>query len=66
MATYSGNQFLVYVGLHDAENFGIETNKIKIQEKKYYHELITKINQKYGAGSVDSSSGSIYAEIKHH
>ena len=24
-------------------NFGIETNKIKIQEKKYYHELITKI-----------------------
>ena len=27
MATYSGNQFLVYVGLHDATNFGIETQE---------------------------------------
>ena len=27
MATYSGNQFLVYVGLHDGVNFGIETQE---------------------------------------
>ena len=27
MATYSGNQFLVYVGLHDGTNFGIETQE---------------------------------------
>ena len=27
MATYSGNQFLVYVGLHDNSNFGIETQE---------------------------------------
>ena len=27
MATYAGNQFLVYVGLHDGVNFGIETQE---------------------------------------
>tara|TARA_Y100000310_G_C20684819_1_gene818283 strand:- start:1294 stop:2304 length:1011 start_codon:yes stop_codon:yes gene_type:complete len=27
MATYSGNQFLVYVGLHDGVNFGVETQE---------------------------------------
>ena len=29
--------------LNQIIDFGIERNKIKIQEKKYYHELITKI-----------------------
>ena len=27
MATYSGNQFLVYVGLNDGYNFGLETQE---------------------------------------
>ena len=27
MATYSGNQWLVYVGLHDGTNFGVETQE---------------------------------------
>ena len=44
MATYSGNQFLVYVGLHDAENFGIETKEADAELHRWNLDTVNDVD----------------------
>ena len=44
MATYSGNQFLVYVGLNDGVNFGIETQEADASLHRWNLDTINDID----------------------
>ena len=50
MATYSGNQFLVYVGLHDAVNFGIETQEADASLHRWNLDTVNDID--FSAGVI--------------